>query len=95
MLHLPISQENATLRKDADTVAKLIRSVHIQNTSLLAYNDENSLSCVIAIAYYCAQNEYVLKREVPLGEGTNLRIIPERNCWLELITIPRRKSIAV
>ena len=37
----------ATLRKDANTVAKLIRSVHIQNTSLLTYNDENSLSCVI------------------------------------------------
>ena len=70
----------ATLRKDADTVAKLIRSVHIQNTSLLAYNDENSLSCVIAIAYYCAQNEYVLKREVPLGEGfADVVFIPKKN----------------
>ena len=70
----------ATLRKDANTVAKLIRSVHIQNTSLLAYNDENSLSCVIAIAYYCAQNEYVLKREVPLGEGfADVVFIPKKN----------------
>ena len=71
---------DATLRKDANTVAKLIRSVHIQNTSLLAYNDENSLSCVIAIAYYCAQNEYVLKREVPLGEGfADVVFIPKKN----------------
>ena len=71
---------DATLRKDADTVAKLIRSVHIQNTSLLAYNDENSLSCVIAIAYYCAQNEYVLKREVPLGEGfADVVFIPKKD----------------
>lgn len=71
---------DATLRKDADTVAKLIRNVHIQNTSLLAYNDENSLSCVIAIAYYCAQNEYVLKREVPLGEGfADVVFIPKKN----------------
>ena len=70
----------ATLRKDANTVAKLIRSVHIQNTSLLAYNDENSLSCVIAIAYYCAQNEYVLKREVPLGEGfADVVFIPKKD----------------
>lgn len=71
---------DATLRKDADTVAKMIRSVHIQNTSLLAYNDENSLSCVIAIAYYCAQNEYVLKREVPLGEGfADVVFIPKKD----------------
>ena len=71
---------DATLRKDANTIAKLIRSVHIQNTSLLAYNDENSLSCVIAIAYYCAQNEYVLKREVPLGEGfADVVFIPKKN----------------
>lgn len=70
---------DATLRKDSNTVAKLIRSVHIQNTSLLEYNDENSLSCVIAIAYYCAQNEYILKREVPLGEGyADIVFIPKK-----------------
>lgn len=29
-----------------------------ENTSILTYHDENSLSCVITLAYFSAQKEY-------------------------------------
>ena len=47
----------ATLQKDAEGVAKGIDTVHENNTSILNYNDENALSCVIALAYYNAMND--------------------------------------
>ena len=50
----------ATLQKDAEGVAKGIDTVHENNTSILNYNDENALSCVIALAYYNAMNDYML-----------------------------------
>ena len=56
----------ATLQKDAEGVAKGIDTVHENNTSILNYNDENALSCVIALAYYNAMNDYMLVREMPL-----------------------------
>lgn len=37
----------ATWRKDAAAVAKAVDAVHMENTSILGYNDENALSCVI------------------------------------------------
>lgn len=59
----------ATLQKDAEGVAKGIDTVHENNTSILNYNDENALSCAIALAYYNAMNDYMLVREMPLGKG--------------------------
>lgn len=48
----------ATLDKNADRVAELIQQCHMENTSVLKYNYENSLSCVISLAYYSARREY-------------------------------------
>ena len=44
-----------------DVVAEGIQKVHEQNTSILQYNDENSLSCVISLALYGANEYYTLK----------------------------------
>ncbi len=60
---------NATLRGDEQVVARGIDKIHMANTSILAYNNENSLSCVITIAYYAAQRDYTLIREMPTGKG--------------------------
>lgn len=60
---------NATLQGNAQAVAKGIDIIHQANTSILAYNDENALSCVITIAYYAAQKDYTLIRELPAGKG--------------------------
>ena len=59
----------ATWQMDCEAVANAIDKVHMENTSILQYNDENALSCVISLAYYNAINEYTLIREMPTGKG--------------------------
>ena len=54
----------ATIRGEEETVARMIENAHQENTSILAYNDENSLACVIALAYYSAKKNYVVYREL-------------------------------
>ena len=38
-------------------------------SSILTYNDENSLGCAIGLAYYSARKDYMLIRELPTGRG--------------------------
>ena len=59
----------AILSGDAETVAALVERSHQENTSLIKYNDENSLACVVAIALYYARNRYFTFRELPSGKG--------------------------
>lgn len=59
----------ATWSQDGETVAEILDEVHSENTSVLTYNDENSLSCVISLAYYNAMKEYMKIREFPTGKG--------------------------
>lgn len=59
----------ATWNQDGEAVAAILDAVHSQNTSILTYNDENSLSCVISLAYYNAMKEYTKIREFPTGKG--------------------------
>ncbi len=71
---------DATLDGDADYVAKAIDQVHDENTSILSYNNENSLACVLTIAYIYAQNDYIVHRELATGKGfADLVLIPRRN----------------
>lgn len=70
----------ATWQKDSDAVAAAIDRVHSENTSILNYNDENALSCVIALAYYNAVNEYTIIRELPTGYGfADMAFIPKKS----------------
>lgn len=71
----------ATLRMETETVAKAIDAVHSDSTSILSYNDENSLSCVIALAYYSAKKDYTIIRELPTGKG-----------FADMVFLPRRHS---
>ena len=69
-----------TIAMDADAVARAIDNVHSEETSILSYNDENSLSCVISIAYYFARNNYIIHRELASGKGfADLVMIPRKN----------------
>lgn len=68
----------ATLNCDAEKVARLISDSHSENTSILQYNDENSLACVLSIAYYSARKDYILHRELATGKG-----------FADLVFIPR------
>ena len=48
----------ATLRGDEEYVAHQIQRVHEDNISILKYNDENSLACVLSLAYYAAKKTH-------------------------------------
>ena len=71
---------DATIACNENAVAQAIDIAHDENTSILSYNDENSLACVITIAYIWARNEYVIHREYATGKGyADLVMIPRRN----------------
>ena len=78
----------ATISGNAQAVAQAIDIAHDENTSILAYNDENSLACVLSIAYIWAKNEYVIHREYATGKGyADLVMIPRRNVSKPAIVI--------
>jgi hypothetical protein len=58
-----------TLDGDEEEVAERIDECHMQNTSILKYNDENSLASCITLAYYTARKDYMIIRELPSGRG--------------------------
>ena len=61
---------DATLELDAAKVARLIEKVHMEYASVIQYNNENSLSSVLSIAYLGAMQYYFKPvREMPLGRG--------------------------
>ena len=63
---------------DADAVAAGIDKAH-EEVSILQYNDENSLSCTINLAFYFAREYYTLVRELPAGKGfADVCFIPRR-----------------
>lgn len=72
----------ATLAMDERAVAQMIQEVHMQNSSSLVYNNEISLSSVIALAYYSACKDYILIREMPTGNG-----------FSDMVFLPKRASL--
>lgn len=59
----------AALCGDAKKAAAGIDAAHMENTSILSYHNENSLSCVIALAFFSSKRHYILCREFPTGKG--------------------------
>ncbi|MBU5479267.1 ATP-binding protein [Eubacterium sp. MSJ-13] len=69
-----------TIDGNADRVAELIELAHDTYTSILKYNDENSLSCVLTMAYFTAPGYYNIVREMPAGKGfADFVFIPRSN----------------
>ena len=60
----------ATLNMDSSTVAEEMEKIHDENVPSVKYNNENSLSSVLSLAYLSAR-EYYFKpvRELPAGKG--------------------------
>lgn len=79
MLNISDTLLNATWNLDADIVAKEIEKVHLE-TSVLTYNDENSLTCTLSLAYYSAKKYYTVIREFPSGKG-----------FADLVFLPRKR----
>ena len=59
----------------------MIEDVHFE-TSILKYNDENSLACVISLAFYSARAYYTEIREMPTGQG-----------FADIVYLPRKKHL--
>ena len=63
---------------DAEAVAQGIDQAH-DEISILQYNDENSLSCTINLAFYYAKEYYTIIRELPTGKGfADICLIPRQ-----------------
>ena len=59
----------ATIKKDTETMEKLIQEAHDINIPIIKYNDENSLACVITLVYLSARTKYKIVREMEAGAG--------------------------
>ena len=69
----------ALWNQDEEKVAKGIDKAH-REISILQYNDENSLSCTITLAFYFAREYYTIIRELPTGKG-----------FADICFLPRKK----
>ena len=68
----------ALWQMDAEKVAKGIEQAH-KEISILTYNDENSLSCTVNLAFYFAKEYYTIIRELPRGRGfADICFIPRK-----------------
>ena len=73
-----------TLQGNADIVAQAIEKVHDSNSSILNYNNEQSLRFIILIAYYYAKEQYEIIQEMPSEKGfADIVFIPKHNVDIE------------
>ncbi len=70
-----------TIAGNSKFVEESLNLVHASSTSILKYNDENSMVCALTIAYYTAQSDYTIIRELPSGKG-----------FVDFACIPRKHS---
>lgn len=73
---------NATLDMKEDVVVSYLHNIHNSEIPVLKYNDENSLSCVVTLAYLSARNKYKIEREEKSGKG-----------FADFIFYPRRRNL--
>lgn len=74
----------ATLAGNCDAVASALERVHNTYTSVIQYNDENSLSSVLTIAYLSSMRYYFKpRREMASGKG-----------YVDFVYLPRPKYLA-
>ena len=73
----------ATLNMDGVTVAENIEQIHMDYVSAIQYNNENSLSGVLSIAYLSSMKYYFKPiRELPTGRG-----------FADFVYIPKKEYI--
>ncbi|MBP3914655.1 AAA family ATPase [Clostridium sp.] len=59
----------ATIEKNEKIVQDILQDIHNSEIPILQYNDENSLSCVLTLAYLSARDRYRIEREEKSGKG--------------------------
>ncbi|MBQ3658131.1 MAG: AAA family ATPase [Bacteroidales bacterium] len=58
-----------TINLKKEKVARAFDDYHFEASSILEFNDENSMACAIAMAYSAAKPFYKIFRELPTGKG--------------------------
>lgn len=71
----------ATVRRDADTVAQLIEEAHNAETAPVFYNNEQALRSVVIMAYLSSVDYYEKFQELSSGKG-----------YVDILFLPRRAS---
>lgn len=66
---------------DEKAVSEGMSAIHNETASLLKYNDENSLTCTVLMAYYSAKAYYMNPiMELPSGKGfADVVYLPKRD----------------
>ena len=66
---------------DEKAVSEGMSAIHNETASLLKYNDENSLTCTVLMAYYSAKAYYMYPiMELPSGKGfADVVYLPKRD----------------
>ena len=59
----------ATLAKDTETMAEILKFAHDTETPILSYNNEIELSAIVNLVYLAARDRYRVEREDKAGEG--------------------------
>ncbi|MCF0197262.1 MAG: AAA family ATPase [Bacteroidaceae bacterium] len=73
---------------EAEAVAAGVAKVHEECASILRYNNENALACVINLAFYAARSKYETFRELPAGRGfADIVFVPWRDVSLPAIVV--------
>ena len=70
-----------TINLKKEKVARAFDDYHFEASSILEFNDENSMACAIAMAYSAAKPFYKIFRELPTGKG-----------FADMVFIPLPKS---
>lgn len=69
----------ATVNGHIGIVEEILHDIHNSEIPILQYNDENSLSCVLTLAYLSARDTYRIEREEKTGKGyANFAFHPRR-----------------
>ncbi|MBQ4408872.1 MAG: AAA family ATPase [Bacteroidales bacterium] len=76
---LQLLEDTINLRKEQ--VARAFDDYHFEASSILEFNDENSMRCAITLAYYAAKPFYKIFHELPTGKG-----------FADMVFIPLPKS---
>ena len=83
----------ATWNGDGESVAKYIEQAHQNVSSILGYNNEETLRSVVSIAYYTAIRFYSFVKEFPSGKGfADLVFLPYKHVNKPLIVIELKKN---
>jgi len=70
-----------TINLRENKVARAFDDYHFEASSLLEFNDENSMRCAITLAYYAAKPFFKIFHELPTGKG-----------FADMVFIPLPKS---